>query len=150
MEKEENIVSCGKKNLTQREIEMQSEIVSLKRQLGGYKKSNDLYRKKIAKLEKLAKHNRAVDIEGDHLYEEKLAELEKTKKELGDVSLKIAEYKSSIETKDGFIESLQQKCSGLMVENKVLANRTSALEELIDEAEETIAELRKPWWKRLF
>ena len=133
--------------------ELTKEVSHLRSQLGGYKKSNDLYRKKIAKLEKLAKladHNRAVDIEGDHLYEEKLAELEKTKKELGDVSLKIAEYKSSIETKDGFIKSLQQKCSGLMVENKELTNRASALEELIDEAEETIAELRKPWWKRLF
>ena len=130
--------------------ELTKEVSHLRSQLGGYKKSNDLYRKKIAKLEKLINHNRAVDIEGDHLYEEKLAELEKTKKELGDVFLKIAEYKSSIETKDGFIETLQQKCSGLMVENKELASRASALEEMVDEAEETIAELRKPWWKRLF
>lgn len=130
--------------------ELTKEVSHLRSQLGGYKKSNDLYRKKIAKLEKLATHNRAVDIEGDHLYEEKLAELEKTKKELGDVSLKIAEYKSSIETKDGFIEALQQKCSGLMVENKELTSRVTAFEELIDEAEETIAELRQPWWKRLF
>lgn len=130
--------------------ELTKEVSHLRSQIGGLRKANDMYRRKIARLEKLAKHNRAVDIEGDHLYEEKLAELEKTKKELGDVSLKIAEYKSSIETKDGVIESLQQKCSGLMVENKVLANRVSALEELIDEAEKTVAELRKPWWKRLF
>lgn len=84
------------------------------------------------------------------MYEEKLAELEKTKKELGDVSLKIAAYKSSIETKDGVIESLQQKCSSLVVTNKELENHVTALEELIEEAEETIAELRKPWWKKLF
>ena len=105
---------------------------------------------KIVKLEKLAKHNRAVDIEGDHLYEEKLAELEQTKKELCDVSLKVAEYKSSIETKDGVIESLQQKCIDLIVEKRKLTSRVSALEELIEEVEETIVELRKPWWKRLF
>lgn len=130
--------------------ELNKEISRLKSQIGGFRKANDMYRKKLAKLEKLANHNREVDIEGDHMYEEKLAELEQTKKELGDVSLKIAEYKSSIETKDGVIESLQQKCSGLMVENKELASRASALEELIDEAERTVAELRKPWWKRLF
>lgn len=130
--------------------ELTKEVSHLRSQIGGFRKANDMYRKKIKKLEKLAKHNRAVDIEGDHLYEEKLAELEQTKKELCDVSLKVAEYKSSIETKDGVIESLKKKCSGLMVENKELTNRASALEELIDEAERTVAELRQPWWKRLF
>ena len=130
--------------------ELTKEVSHLRSQIGGFRKANDMYRKKIKKLEKLVKHNRAVDIEGDHLYEEKLAELEQTKKELCDVSLKVAEYKSSIETKDGVIESLKKKCSGLMVENKELTNRASALEELIDEAERTVAELRQPWWKRLF
>jgi len=130
--------------------ELTKEVSHLRSQIGGFRKANDMYRRKIAKLAKLAKHNRAVDIEGDHLYEEKLAELELAKKELSDVSLKIAEYKSSIETKEGFIESLQQKCSSLKVENKELESRVTAFEELLEEAEETIAELRKPWWKRLF
>lgn len=130
--------------------ELTKEVSRLKSQIGGYKKANENYRKKIKELTKLCNHNRAVDIEGDHMYEEKLAELEKTKKELGDVSLKIAAYKSSIETKDGVIESLQQKCGSLVVTNKELENHVTAFEELIDEAEETIAELRKPWWKRLF
>lgn len=130
--------------------ELTKEVSRLKSQIGGFRKANDMYRKKIEKLEKLVKHNREVDVEGDHMYEEKLAELEKTKKELGDVSLKIADYKSSIETKDGVIESLQQKCSSLVVTNKELGNHVTALEELIEEAEETIAELRKPWWKKLF
>ena len=130
--------------------ELTKEVSHLRSQIGGFRKANDMYRRKIARLEKLARHNRAVDIEGDHLYEEKLAELEQAKKELCDVSLKVAEYKSSIETKEGVIESLKQKCSGFMVENKKLTSRVSALEELIEEAEETIVELRKPWWKILF
>ena len=130
--------------------ELTKEVSYLKSQIGGFRKANDMYRKKIKKLETQVKHNREVDVEGDYMYEEKLAELEKTKKELGDVSLKIAAYKSSIETKDGVIESLQQKCSSLVVTNKELETHVTALEELIEEAEETIAELRKPWWKKLF
>ena len=123
--------------------ELTKEVSHLRSQIGGFRKANDMYRKKIKKLEKLAKHNRAVDIEGDHLYEEKLAELEQTKKELGKCIRKV-------EDKESDIEALQKKCSELLKTNKDLENRVAAFEELIDEAERTIAELRKPWWKRLF
>lgn len=123
--------------------ELTKEVSHLRSQIGGLRKANDMYRKKIKELEKLAKHNRAVDIEGDHLYEEKLAELEKTKKELGKCILKV-------EDKESDIEALQKKCSELLKTNKDLESRVAAFEELTDEAEKTIAELRKPWWKRLF
>lgn len=123
--------------------ELTKEVSHLRSQIGGFRKANDMYRKKIKELEKLAKHNRAVDIEGDHLYEENLAELEQTKKELGKCILKV-------EDKESVIEALQKKCSELLKTNKDLESRVAAFEELIDEAEETIAELRKPWWKRLF
>ena len=123
--------------------ELNKEISRLKSQIGGFRKANDMYRKKIAKLEKLAKHNREVDIEGDHMYEEKLAELEKTKKELGKCILKV-------EDKEGDIEALQKKCSELLKTNKDLESHAEALKEALDEAERTVAELRKPWWKRLF
>lgn len=130
--------------------ELTKEVSRLKSQIGGYKKANDMYRKKIEKLERLVKHNREVDVEGDHMYEEKLAELEKTKKELGDVSLRIAAYKSSIETKDGVIESLQQKCSSLVATNKELENHVNSLTDALAETEATVEELRMPWWKKLF
>lgn len=50
--KKENVVSCGKKNQTQREIELQFDIVSLKRQIGGMKTSNANYRKQVEELKK--------------------------------------------------------------------------------------------------
>lgn len=48
----ENIESCGKKNPSAREIELQGEVVSLKRQLGGLKTSNANYRKQVENLTK--------------------------------------------------------------------------------------------------
>jgi len=50
--KKENVISCGKKNPTQREIELQFDIVSLKRQIGGLKTSNANYRKQVEELKK--------------------------------------------------------------------------------------------------
>lgn len=116
--------------------ELTKEVSYLKSQIGGFRKANDMYRKKIQKLEKQVKHNREVDVEGDHLYEEKLAELEKTKKELGKYILKV-------DSKEMVIEALRKT-------NKDLESHAEALKEALDEAERTVAELRKPWWKRLF
>lgn len=116
--------------------ELTKEVSRLKSQIGGYKKANENYRKKIKELTKLCNHNRAVDIEGDHMYEEKLAELERANE--------------TIKTKQSIIESFQKKCEGLIIENKALADKVAALNDVLDEAEKTILELRKPWWKRLF
>ena len=123
--------------------EQTKEVSRLKSQIGGFKKANDMYRKKIKKLETQVKHNREVDVEGDYMYEEKLAELEKTKKELGEYILKV-------EDKEMKIEALQKNCSELLKTNKDLESHAEALKEALDEAERTVAELRKPWWKRLF
>lgn len=48
--KKENVVSCGKKNPTEREVELQREVVSLKRQIGGLKTANANYHKQMAEL----------------------------------------------------------------------------------------------------
>lgn len=116
--------------------ELKKEVSRLKATIGGYKKSNETYRKQIANYKKLAKHNRAVDIEGDHLYEKKLAELERANE--------------TIKTKQSIIESFQKKCDGLIIENKAFADKVAALNDVLAEAEKTILELRKPWWKRIF
>lgn len=116
--------------------ELTKEVSRLKSQIGGFRKANDMYRKKIEKLEKLVKHNREVDVEGDHMYEEKLAELERANE--------------NIKTKQSIIESFQKKCEGLIIENKALADKVAALNDVLAESEETIFELRKPWWKRIF
>lgn len=116
--------------------ELKKEVSRLNSIIGGYKKANETYRKQIADYKKLANHNRAVDIEGDHLYEKKLAELERANE--------------TIQTKQSIIESFKKKCDGLIVENKAYVDKVAALNNVLAEAEETILELRKPWWKRIF
>ena len=62
MAKEDIIVSCGKKNPTEREVELQCENVSLARQLGGLKTSNANYRKQVENLtRKLDTANLTID-----------------------------------------------------------------------------------------
>ena len=138
MEKEENIVSCGKKNLTQREIEMQSEIVSLKRQIGGYKRSNEEYRLKIKDLRTLLS--------------KKDMEITKLKSVSNGVvpTTKFAELEQSLESKKVLIDSLQEKIQSLMVENNELKSKILGNNDIIGEYERTIEDLRRPWWKRLF
>lgn len=102
----------GKSN-SERIDELTKEVARLKSQVGGYKKSNETYRKQIADFKKLAKHNRAVDVEGDHLYEKKLAELERANE--------------TIKTKSAIIEAFQKKCDGLSAENKALLDKVAAL-----------------------
>ena len=138
MEKEENIVSCGKKNLTQREIEMQGEIVSLKRQIGGYKRSNEEYRLKIKDLRTLMS--------------KKDMEIEKLKSVSNGVvpTTKFAELEQSLESKKVLIDSLQEKIQSLMVENNELKSKILGDNDIIGEYERTIEDLRRPWWKRLF
>lgn len=116
--------------------ELTKEVSRLKSTIGGYKKANENYRKQISDLKKLANHNRAIDVEGDHLYEEKLAELERANE--------------TIKTKQSIIESFQKKCNGLIIENKALVDKVAALNDVLAEAEKTIFELRTPWWKRIF
>ena len=138
MTKKENIVSCGKKNLTQREIEMQSEIVSLKRQIGGYKRSNEEYRLKIKDLRTLMS--------------KKDMDIAKLKTVSNDVvpTIKFAELEQSLESKKVMIESLQEKIQSLMVENHELKSKILGNNDIIEEYERTIDDLRRPWWKRLF
>lgn len=116
--------------------ELKKKVSRLKSTIGGYKKANENYRKQIADLKKLANHNRAVDVEGDHLYEKKLAELERASE--------------TIKTKQAIIDSFEKKCEGLVAENKALVDKVAALNEVLAESEKTIFELRKPWWKKLF
>lgn len=116
--------------------ELKKKLSRLKSTIGGYKKANENYRKQISDLKKLAKHNRAVDVEGDHLYEKKLAELERANE--------------TIRTKQAIIEAFEKKCDGLLAENKALLGKVASLNDVLAESEKTIFELRTPWWKRIF
>ena len=116
--------------------ELKKKLSRLKSTIGGYKKANENYRKQISDLKKLANHNRAVDVEGDHLYEKKLAELERANE--------------TIRTKQAIIDSFEKKCDGLVAENKALLDKVASLNDALAESKKTIAKLRTPWWKKLF
>ena len=92
----ENIESCGKKNQSAREIELEGEIVSLKHQLGGLKKSNANYRKKVEQLKGQVEHYNGLDIDGDELYEKKIAECKELQKQLDMANLTIGELRGQI------------------------------------------------------
>jgi DNA repair exonuclease SbcCD ATPase subunit len=139
--------------------EMGKEIASLKRQIGGLKTSNANYRKQVEQLKGLVEHYKALDLEGDHLYEDKIAELDNAKKEImrlqsvrNDVVPKknYDELAEKLEIKNAFIEQLQEKAQNLMIDNSKLQDTVNMKESVISELEETIDELSKPWWKKIF
>lgn len=139
--------------------ELIKENISLKCHLGGYKTSNDNYKKQVEELKARVEHYKALDLEGDHLYEEKIAELDEAKKEImrlqsmrNDVVPKkdYDELVEKIESKNTFIEQLQEKVQELMIDNFKLQEAIDVKEDYIKELEDNIEELSKPWWKRLF
>ena len=125
----ENIVSCGKKNPTEREIELQRENVSLKRQIGGLKTSNANYKKQVEELKAYKK-------EGEVVYEEKNAECESLKKELEMANFTNDELRGQIASYNNQILDYN--------------DRISELKQEIEELNSAIEYERKPWWKKLF
>lgn len=139
--------------------ELIKENISLKRHLGGYKTSNDNYKKQVEELKARVEHYKALDLEGDHLYEDKIAELDEAKKEImrlqsmrNDVVPKkdYDELAKKLESKNSFIEQLQEKVQELRIDNFKLQEAIDVKEDYIKELEDNIEELSKPWWKRLF
>lgn len=112
--------------------DLKKEVSRLKSKIGGYKKANENYRKQVKDL--LMKQ--ALSIKNTPELETKLIELERANE--------------TIQTKSAIIEAFQKKCEGLIIENKALANKVAALNDVLAESEKTIFELRKPWWKRIF
>ena len=132
----ENIESCGKKNHSEREIELECEIVSLKRQLGGFKKSNANYRKQVEQLKGQVEHYNGIDIDGDELYEKKIAECEKLQKQLDMANLTIGEQRGQIAYYNNQILEYKDRIASLQEENNGLYD--------------AIEYEQKPWWKKLF
>lgn len=132
----ENIESCGKKNPSAREIELECEIVSLKRQLGGLKTSNANYRKRVEQLKGQVEHYKALDIEGDELYEKKIAECENLTKQLDTANLTIDELRGQIASYNNQILEYKDRIASLKEENNGL--------------HDAIEYEQKPWWKKIF
>ena len=132
----ENIESCGKKNKSAREIELEGEIVSLKHQLGGLKKSNANYRKKVEQLKGQVEHYNGIDIDGDELYEKKIAECKELQKQLDMANLTIGEQRGQIEYYNNQILEYKDRIASLKEENNGLYD--------------AIEYEQKPWWKKIF
>ena len=132
----ENIESCGKKNKSAREIELEGEIVSLKHQLGGLKKSNANYRKKVEQLKGQVEHYNGLDIDGDELYEKKIAECEELQKQLDMANLTIGEQRGQIVSYNNQILEYKDRIASLQEENNGLYD--------------AIEYEQKPWWKKIF
>ena len=132
----ENIESCGKKNKSAREIELEGEIVSLKHQLGGLKKSNSNYRKKVEQLKGQVEHYNGLDIDGDELYEKKIAECDKLQKQLDMANLTIGELRGQIAYYNNQILEYKDRIASLQEENNGLYD--------------AIEYEQKPWWKKIF
>lgn len=102
---------------------MCNEILELRRSVASYKSAKTVRKRRIEELERQVEHNRAVDVEGDHLYEEALETIESMKKVeqgLNDQVMKLT-------------EELEQ----------VKRERNTLLVELYNERD-------KPWWKKIF
>ena len=92
MEKE-NIVSCGDKNPSAREIELEGEILSLKHQIGGLKTANGKYHSQVEDLKK--KLNDAATKE------------QELRHEISHYVEQIIDYKDTIKELDGEIDYLR-------------------------------------------
>ena len=132
----ENIESCGKKNQSAREIELEGEIVSLKHQLGGLKKSNANYRKKVEQLKGQVEHYKGLEIDGEELYEKKIAECKELQKQLDMANLTIGELRGQIASYNNHILEYEDRIASLQEENNGLYD--------------AIEYEQKPWWKKLF
>ena len=132
----ENIESCGKKNPSASEIELEGDILSLKRQLGGLKKSNSNYREQVEQLKGQAEHYKGLDIDGNELYEKKIAECEELQKQLDMANLTIGELRGQIASYNNQILEYKDRIASLQEENNGL--------------HDTIEYEQKPWWKKIF
>lgn len=132
----ENIESCGKKNPSEMEIELEGEIVSLKRQLGGFKKSNANYRKQVEQLKGQVEHYKGLYIEVDELYKKKIAECDELQKQLDMENLTIGELHGQIASHNNQILEYKDRIASLQEENNGLYD--------------AIEYEQKPWWKKIF
>ena len=132
----ENIESCGKKNKSAREIELEGEIVSLKHQLGGLKKSNANYRKQVEQLNGQVEHYNGLYIEVDELYKKKIAECEELQKQLDMAKLTIGELSGQNASYNNQILEYKDRIASLKEENNGLYD--------------AIEYEQKPWWKKIF
>lgn len=127
--------------------ELMKENASLKKQISGFKTSNANYKKQIAHLKQL-------DKEGDELNEKRIAEMDVMKKnhlaEVKQLEQSIKEKDEKIAEKDKVVNGLQEQVRELIQKKNKLEAEAAANKDYITELEDTVEDLRKPWWKKIF
>ena len=117
------------KDLEERIAIMQAADSELCADLAHWKKVAAGLKGRNKQLSEQLQHYKELDLESDELYEKKIAECDE---------------------KDNVIEGLRCQVNKIATKNKELELTVFAKQELIDEMELTINELRKPWWKKIF
>jgi chromosome segregation ATPase len=124
--------------------ELMKENASLKRQIGGFKASNDRY-KKQAKNDALYVKSLQNEVDRIKAYAKKADELNEKKAE------QIASLNATVDEKDLVIAGLQSQISEL---NKRIANNEKNIQDLTGERDVAIANYDYvcglPWYQRMF
>ena len=116
------------KDLEERIAIMQASDSELCADLEHWKKVAAGLKGRNKQLAERVEHYKQLDLEGDELYEKKIAECDE---------------------KDKVIDGLRCQVNDIAIKNKEIEATVLAKQELIDEMELTIHELRKPWWKKI-
>jgi chromosome segregation ATPase len=126
----------------------------------GYKGRNAQFQEEVKKLKEQVSHYKELGLEGDRLYEEKIVELDEAKKEIArlkrmpcaDAMLqtKCISLEEQVEKKNTFIEQLQFNVQDLKMQLDKAESTIESQKAIINELDETLVELNKPWWKKLF
>ena len=140
--------------------ELVKQLEHFRSMASGYKGRNAQFQEEVKKLKEQVKHYKELDLEGDRLYEEKIAELDEAKKEIArlkrmpcaDAMLqtKCISLEEQVEKKNTFIEQLQFNVQDLKMQLDKAESTIESQKAIINELDETLAELNKPWWKKLF
>ena len=147
------------KDLEQRIALMDADNSALVADLAHFKKVAAGLKGRNKQLAERIKHYKNLDLEGDHLYEDKIKELEDAQREIQSLRsfrndlvpiTKVKELENSIENKNQFIEQLQEKVQELKIQLCEAESRNNSQKSIIDELDETVNKLSKPWWKKLF
>lgn len=102
--------------------ELGKEIISLKRQIGGYITANTNFKRRISRLVELNK-------EADEMYEKKIAEIEEVRKLNDALTRQVRDI--------------------ITVKNQLEAN-LAAKNKTIEELQSEIDYFKLPWWRRIF
>ena len=116
------------KDLEERIAMMDADNSALCKDLEHWKKVAAGLKGRNKQLAERVEHYKQLDLEGDELYEKKIAECDEN---------------------DKVIEGLRCQVNDIAIKNKEIEATVFAKQELIDEMELTIHELRKPWWKKI-